>query len=233
MNGACRPTCWIHAYIHNTVTTGETDAAADAFRKALVGYCQGPFGTWTERSPSEQGGAAGGIANFLPAGGGFVQAVLHSYAGLRLLERSDAAGGGNDGGEAAARLRLLPRCPPGVRGVRLRRVAFLGSQLALNYTTASMTVSLARCPPSGPRLALVLPDDGKDWGSARRVPLVPGSAVTVPVQEAFIVGILEKEKEEEGGVSVTIGAGSHSAVGVVAAASAAAAGGGKDCTHVC
>lgn len=158
-----------------------------------MGYCQGPFGTWTERSPSEQGGVAGGVANFLPAAGGFVQALLHGYAGLRLLERSGAAGGGDDG-EAAARLRLLPRCPPGVRGVRLRHVAFLGSQLALNYTTASMTVSLARSPPSGPRLVLVLPDDGKDWGSARRVPLVPGSAVTVPVQEAFIVGILEKEE---------------------------------------
>lgn len=181
---------------------------------------------WTERSSSEQGGVGDDMNNFLPAAGAFIQALLHGYAGLRLLESSGARGGRDDG-EAGARLRLMPRCPPGVRGVRLRRVALLGSQLALNYTTATMTVSLDRSPPSGHQLVLVLPNDTKDGGSARRVQLVVGSAVTVPVQEAFIVDILK----EQDGVAVTVGTESPS-VGVVGAA-ITAAGSGKDRTYVC
>lgn len=217
-------------HTNTTTHTGETEAAADAFHRVLAGNCQGPFGVWTERSPSEQGGIEGGMINFLPAAGGFLQSLLHGYAGLRLLETPSLAAG--DGGEAGARLRLLPRCPPGVRSVRVRHVAFLGSHFALNYTAAAMTISFARSPPSGPHLVLVLPDAGgddvkKDWGSARRVPLVPGSAVTVPVQEAFVVGILDREEV----VDVTFGSGSPSSVGVVAATTAAG-GRGKDCIHV-
>ncbi len=200
---------------------------------ALGGNCQAPFGVWTERAPHEEGGIAGGMANFLPAAGGFLQALLHGYAGLRLVEEH----GGDDGrnqqeekkeGEAPVRLRVHPRCPPGVRRVRLRHLAFLGSHFALNYTCSSeeeeeedramMTISLARSPPWGPRLVLVLA------GGGGRLPLLPGKAVTVPAQEAFVVG----EYDEAGGAGLR---SPPEPEGLVAAAVVSAQG-AKDCKYV-
>ncbi|CAG0920549.1 unnamed protein product [Notodromas monacha] len=89
---------------------GEWDRAETMFNKSYQLYVREPFRIWTEA----QDGL--GAINFITGMGGFLQAILFGYAGIRI--QTD-------------RLYFNPHLPPGVTELELRGVAYRGSRSSI------------------------------------------------------------------------------------------------------
>jgi len=77
-----------------------------------------PFQIWTE-TPT------GGAVNFITGAGGFLQAILFGYGGIRLED---------------AQLKFNPQLPPNVTALTLGRIHYLGNEMRLSWDTARMTI---------------------------------------------------------------------------------------------
>jgi len=76
---------------------------------------------WTENKNKD------GATNFITGMGGFLQAILFGYGGLRLQEKS---------------LDFDPVLPPGCSEMRFTGIDYMGSSLSLTVADTSMTVTL-------------------------------------------------------------------------------------------
>ena len=76
---------------------------------------------WTENKNKD------GATNFITGMGGFLQAILFGYGGLRLQEKS---------------LYFDPVLPPGCSEMRFTGIDYMGSSLSLTVADTSMTVKL-------------------------------------------------------------------------------------------
>jgi len=76
---------------------------------------------WTENKNKD------GATNFITGMGGFLQAILFGYGGLRLQEKS---------------LDFDPVLPPGCSEMRFTGIDYMGSSLSLTVADTSMTVKL-------------------------------------------------------------------------------------------
>jgi trehalose/maltose hydrolase-like predicted phosphorylase len=148
--------------------TAYEDAAATFFNKSFANNVQAPFAVWKE------GGRGGGCPNFLTGAGGFLQALLHGYSGMRV--------------NASALTFTNPRMPEGASAVKLRGLAYRGSRLsiALDAATASMSVEVTGVAPGpsgggGPPPALQLTD-----ATGGVHPLAPGVPVALPLQSVAV-----------------------------------------------
>mmetsp|Transcript_17310 Transcript_17310/g.51772 ORF Transcript_17310/g.51772 Transcript_17310/m.51772 type:complete len:280 (+) Transcript_17310:63-902(+) len=107
----------IHAigYLEN----GDVAVAAPLFNRSFANV-QPPFGVWTE-TPT------GGATNFITGAGGFLQAVLNGYGGLRIFDRS---------------IRLRPYLIEGTTAVRLRGLRYRGVTFDVITDARQMVVAL-------------------------------------------------------------------------------------------
>ena len=86
--------------------------AAQYFNMSFQDNMQDPFYVWTE-TPN------GNAGNFITGAGGFLQAVMFGYPGIRVEDE---------------RLLLLnPMCPQGTEGVKLRGLWYLGSRMDITF----------------------------------------------------------------------------------------------------
>lgn len=93
-------------------STGKEAEAAPLFNRSFQPYVQQPFGVWSETA------GGGGTTNFLTGAGGFLQALLFGYVGLRI--------------EADA-LRLKPVCMEGAELIKARGLNFRGTTFDVEY----------------------------------------------------------------------------------------------------
>ena len=84
----------------------------------LVVWC---VQVWTENKNKD------GATNFITGMGGFLQAILFGYGGLRLQEKS---------------LDFDPVLPPGCSEMRFTGIDYMGSSLSLTVADKSMTITL-------------------------------------------------------------------------------------------
>jgi len=103
------------------VELGDPASAAPLFNRSFANVA-GPFAVWFEEVGEQ------GTPNFLTGAGGFLQALIYGYPGLRI----------ND----TALNLAAPTLPEGSSKVRLRGVAYRGNRLLLEYDGATMTVAL-------------------------------------------------------------------------------------------
>jgi trehalose/maltose hydrolase-like predicted phosphorylase len=118
-----------------------------------------PFSTWME-SPGGRG-----TPNFCTGAGGFLQAALNGYPGLRLTDTALAL--------------VSPQLPPGATRTVLRGLAYLGARFDVALDVEALTVSL-RAGGAARAFALV------DAAGAQHA-LAPGTPVSLPPQSVRIV----------------------------------------------
>ena len=95
---------------------GMLTEAAHYFDKAFQDNMQPPFMVWTETPTGDAG-------NFLTGAGGFLQALVFGYPGVRIEDE-----------------RLLissPSCPKNTEGIKLRGLGYLGSRMDISYYCSS------------------------------------------------------------------------------------------------
>lgn len=106
---------------------GDEEKAAELFTRSYELYVREPFGVWTEKQTSV------GAVNFITGGGGFLQALVFGYAGLRVrpyhLEFARPGGG---------------MLPPGADSLRLVGLAYLGSDFDLEVTADEVALTCHR-----------------------------------------------------------------------------------------
>jgi len=78
-----------------------------------------PFSVWMENTDSS------GAYNFITGAGGYLQALLFGFGGIRL------------GGDT---LKLDPVLPPNISSVSFGRIHYLGNDLSISYDTNTMTI---------------------------------------------------------------------------------------------
>ena len=79
-----------------------------------------PYGTWTEKADGN------GNIPYITSGSGFLQAVVYGYAGVRALNDS---------------LRIFPQLPADVSRLALRRVAYCGAHIDIEYNATVATLT--------------------------------------------------------------------------------------------
>jgi trehalose/maltose hydrolase-like predicted phosphorylase len=84
-----------------------------------------PYYTWSEKADGT------GNVPYLTSGGGFLQSITYGYAGLRAM---------------SGRLRLRPQLIEGVSRMALRRIAYCGERIDIEYNASWATVT--RVTPS-------------------------------------------------------------------------------------
>eukprot|EP01125_Pyxidicula_operculata_P013065 TRINITY_DN4317_c0_g2_i1.p1 TRINITY_DN4317_c0_g2~~TRINITY_DN4317_c0_g2_i1.p1 ORF type:complete len:701 (-),score=160.28 TRINITY_DN4317_c0_g2_i1:239-2341(-) len=89
---------------------GLPDTAAQLWKEAWAN-AKDPYMVWTE-TPT------GGTVNFITGAGGFLQAVLNGYGGIRIFENS---------------LQFNPQLPPSVDNVIFNKINYRGNTLKLSY----------------------------------------------------------------------------------------------------
>lgn len=119
-SGGPAMTWGMHAVGYIELGAGFEALAAANFNRSFAN-AQPPFDVWTE-TPD------GGTPNFLTGAGGFLQAALQGYTGLRV-------------GDAA--LTLAPSLPELTRNIKLRGLAYLGNRLDIYYDAQVLRVSLS------------------------------------------------------------------------------------------
>lgn len=125
---------------------GLPDAAAEFWPKSFAN-AQPPFWVWQE-TPT------GGAINFITGAGGFLQAVLFGYGGLRVESKG---------------LRFEPQLPPNTTTMKLRGVNYLDTQLDVFWTQNQVTLSSWKSSKS--TLNVIV-------GTAPVQRLLPGQSVT-------------------------------------------------------
>ncbi|KAM5222761.1 protein-glucosylgalactosylhydroxylysine glucosidase isoform 3-T3 [Hipposideros larvatus] len=128
-----------------------------------------PLQVWTENADGS------GAVNFLTGMGGFLQAALFGFTGLRVT---------------GAGVTFDPTCPAGVSGVCVSGISYQGSKLDFSFCEDSMTIEVrARAGPWAPPLEAEL------WPSQTRLPLSPGHKVSFPCSAGRIQRSLPQEAE--------------------------------------
>lgn len=101
-------------YAINWLDLGDVEKAADMFSKSYTKYTRMPFNTWTEVTSGM------GATNFITGIGGFLQAVIFGYGGLRIeLEH----------------LKFHPRLPPAATRLTFTGLDYLGATFDLMVTS--------------------------------------------------------------------------------------------------
>ncbi|XP_032976551.1 protein-glucosylgalactosylhydroxylysine glucosidase isoform X4 [Rhinolophus ferrumequinum] len=128
-----------------------------------------PFKVWTENADRS------GAVNFLTGMGGFLQAVLFGFTGLRITR---------------AGVPFDPMCPAGVSGVCISGISYQGNTLDFSFCEDSVTIEIRdRAGPWAPPLEAEL------WPSQARLPLPPGHKVSFPRSAGRIQRSLPQEAE--------------------------------------
>jgi len=102
---------------------GDRSKAAGDFTRSYQPYVQEPYKIWRENA---EGSASEGAKNFLTGMGGFLQAVMSGYGGLRLHEEHMEFN--------------APVLPTGVTQVSMIGLDYLGQQLNIVYDASTVTV---------------------------------------------------------------------------------------------
>ena len=98
--------------------------AAALFNRSFAERVHPPFAAWSELPLSVRGG---GAVPFLTGSGGFLQAVLYGYAGVRLRERC---------------MLVRPQLIEGAASMAIRGVHYQGHALDMVYNAHTLTVAL-------------------------------------------------------------------------------------------
>ena len=109
-------------YAIAAVELGQLPLAHRLFNTSYQRFNFPPFFTWSEKQDGT------GNVPYLTSGGGFLQSIIHGFAGLRVL---------------AGRLRLRPVLLEGVRRMALRRIFYCGRRLDVEYNATVATISVA------------------------------------------------------------------------------------------
>jgi trehalose/maltose hydrolase-like predicted phosphorylase len=121
---------------------GEQLLAEQEFNRSLHAACYGPFNVRNEVDKhADMPGGHFDNTHFLTGDGGFLQALLNGYGGLRL--------------EGAGLRLLAPALPGSVGELTLRAVKWRQSTLTLSVTVSQQTLQLL---PGGPEAQLCLAD---------------------------------------------------------------------------
>lgn len=113
----------IHAINH--LDLGETAEAEAMFQQSYESYVKGPFRVWGEYTHSRYG-----ARNFITGAGGFLQAVIYGFGGVRVF---------------LDRLMIRnTRLPTGVTTFRIKGLEYLGTRLTLTATNAITTLTAER-----------------------------------------------------------------------------------------
>jgi len=117
---------------------GETALAQAEFNRSMHAACYGPFNVRNEVDKhADIPGGHFDNTHFLTGDGGYLQALLNGWGGLRITD---------------AGLRLLqPYLPASVGLLRLRRLAWRAGHLTFTVGVAAQTVELL----DGPQLCIV------------------------------------------------------------------------------
>ncbi|XP_032976552.1 protein-glucosylgalactosylhydroxylysine glucosidase isoform X5 [Rhinolophus ferrumequinum] len=138
---------------------------------------QGPAMTWVWTENADRSGAV----NFLTGMGGFLQAVLFGFTGLRTSPSPRITRAG---------VPFDPMCPAGVSGVCISGISYQGNTLDFSFCEDSVTIEIRdRAGPWAPPLEAEL------WPSQARLPLPPGHKVSFPRSAGRIQRSLPQEAE--------------------------------------
>ncbi|XP_038111068.1 protein-glucosylgalactosylhydroxylysine glucosidase isoform X2 [Culex quinquefasciatus] len=112
----------IHAVNH--LDLGEEREAARRFEQSYRDYVRGPYRVWSEVGPGQSG-----ARNFITGAGGFLQAVINGYGGVRVfLDHLEIQNS---------------RLPPGsATSFKIKGLQYLGARLTLTVTTSSTKLSV-------------------------------------------------------------------------------------------
>lgn len=139
--------------------TGDLVRASPLFQRSFANVHE-PFDVWTE-SPT------GGAINFITGAGGFLQAVLFGFGGLRV---EDPAAGENstfqydhrdvlqNAAQVERTLRWSPMLPQNVDFMRFRGVKFLSQILDIEFNATTVTLTLRGSSKNTPAIPLSLQD---------------------------------------------------------------------------
>ncbi|XP_056657000.1 protein-glucosylgalactosylhydroxylysine glucosidase [Monodelphis domestica] len=131
----------------------EPQKAQEQLRKCFSNISE-PFKVWTENADGS------GAVNFLTGMGGFLQAVLFGFTGLRITR---------------AGLLFDPACSAPVLSVRLPGVSYLGHKLRLHFSEEAVTIEVTASEgPGAPPLEVELRPSGQ------RLPLPVGLEISFP-----------------------------------------------------
>lgn len=151
----CRENAGMTTPMHTIVwlQLGEAVLAQAEFNRSMHAACYGAFHVRNEVDKhADIQGAHYDNSHFLTGDGGFLQALLYGFGGLRVT---------------ASGLKLLrPFLPESVGTLRLRRIAWRGGHLTISVGAAAQTVALL----DGPALCLT------DAGGGNSQALAPGGA---------------------------------------------------------
>ncbi|XP_059612821.1 protein-glucosylgalactosylhydroxylysine glucosidase-like [Phlebotomus argentipes] len=115
-------------YAINHLDLGARDRAADMLARSYRHNVELPFLVWRELSAER---ADTGAVNFLTGAGGFLQAIMFGYAGIRIhLDRL---------------VLQRPSLPPAAAHFRLRGIHFLRSRFTLTIAAQSVRVEFTEC----------------------------------------------------------------------------------------
>ncbi|XP_055712851.1 protein-glucosylgalactosylhydroxylysine glucosidase-like isoform X2 [Phlebotomus papatasi] len=116
----------MHAINH--LDLGDHDKAADMLARSYRNNVMEPFFIWREYSIERN---ETGAVNFLTGAGGFLQAILSGYGGIRIhLDRL---------------VLQTPSLPPGTRHFRMKGIHFLGARLNIAISVMSVQVEFTKC----------------------------------------------------------------------------------------
>jgi trehalose/maltose hydrolase-like predicted phosphorylase len=123
-------------YAVGWISEGDLSKAVPLFSQSYANVHE-PYLVWTETP-------AGGAINFITGAGGFLQAVMYGYGGLRILDA--------DSYHAMFKfknaLQFDPQLPPDSSFVRLRGLHFQGYEFNVEYNTTTVSVRTTESGPS-------------------------------------------------------------------------------------
>jgi len=137
------------------IELGDASNATSVFQRSYANI-QTPFNVWTE-TPT------GGSVNFITGAGGFLQAVLFGWSGMRLKDEG---------------LHMNPILPSGVTAMRHSNVAFYGSRVDVAWDSEGITITVQSSSPDAPTL--------KVTNSQGTISLVLQKSVNLPLGETLL-----------------------------------------------
>jgi hypothetical protein len=173
----CRENAGMTTPIHTIIWSqlGERALAQAEFNRSMHAACYGPFNVRNEVDKhADIVGAHYDNTHFLTGDGGFLQALINGFGGLRVTIEG---------------LRLLsPSLPESVGVLALRNIAWRTCVLTINVTAAEELIQVTSCAPKMGAALCILDANGGQTG----VP-VGGPPITLPISTFAWPGML-KEK---------------------------------------
>jgi len=109
-------------YAIDYLMLNQTETAAKSFNFSYKPYIHEPYYVWWET-------ITGGAANFITGAGGFLQAILFGYGGIRLQENE---------------MQFNPQLMQTTKSVKFRQINYLGSQLEFSFDANQMCFTLLK-----------------------------------------------------------------------------------------